>query len=145
MAKQEQSMNDQLKVRREKVVELREAGVDPFGHRFERKDMTKALHDKYDELTKEELDGMDIQATVAGRLMSKRGKGKVSFADIQDKDGRLQLYVRKDVVGEDTYHIFKRADIGDFVGITGDVMKTDMGELTIRPTEITFLSKALRP
>ncbi|KRK45662.1 lysine--tRNA ligase [Dellaglioa algida] len=145
MAKQEQSMNDQLKVRREKVVELREAGVDPFGHRFERKDMTKALHDKYDELTKEELDGMDIQATVAGRLMSKRGKGKVSFADIQDKDGRLQLYVRKDVVGEDTYHIFKRADIGDFVGITGDVMKTDMGELTIRPTKITFLSKALRP
>ena len=84
-------------------------------------------------------------ATIAGRLMTKRGKGKVGFAHIQDREGQIQIYVRKDTVGEENYQIFKKADIGDFLGIEGEVMRTDMGELSIKATHITHLSKALRP
>lgn len=84
-------------------------------------------------------------ATIAGRLMTKRGKGKVGFAHIQDRDGQIQIYVRKDAVGEENYEIFKKADLGDFLGVEGEVMRTDMGELSIKATHITHLSKALRP
>ncbi|KRL37756.1 lysine--tRNA ligase [Liquorilactobacillus uvarum] len=144
MAK-EQNLNDQLRVRREKMQELRENGIDPFGHRFERTALSQELHEKYGNESKEELENKEIKETIAGRMVAKRGKGKVGFADIQDRDGRIQVYVRKDVIGEEKYHIFKRSDIGDHLGFTGDVIKTDMGELTIRVTDITFLSKALRP
>src|SRR5699024_2470935 len=75
----------------------------------------------------------------------KRGKGKVGFADLYDRTGKIQIYVRKDIVREDNYKIFKKSDIGDFLGIEGEVMKTDTGELTIRALHVTFLSKALRP
>ncbi len=141
----QQNMNDQLRVRREKMQELRAEGIDPFGHRFERDSMNQDLHDKYGEMDKDELNGLEITATIAGRMVAKRGKGKVGFADLQDRTGRMQLYIRKDEVGEDMYHIFKRSDLGDFLGIKGHVIKTDMGELTIKVTELTFLSKALRP
>ena len=141
----QQNMNDQLCVRREKMQELRAEGIDPFGHRFERDSMNQDLHDKYGEMDKDELNGLEITATIAGRMVAKRGKGKVGFADLQDRTGRMQLYIRKDEVGEDMYHIFKRSDLGDFLGIKGHVIKTDMGELTIKVTELTFLSKALRP
>lgn len=141
----QQSMNDQLRVRRQKMQELRDEGVDPFGHRFERDFLNKELHDKFEDKTKEELIDLDVKATIAGRMVAKRGKGKVGFADLQDKTGRMQLYIRKDEVGEEMYHIFKRSDLGDFLGVTGDVIKTDMGELTIKVTKLTFLSKALRP
>ena len=141
----EQTMNDQMRVRREKMQELRDAGIDPFGHRFERDSMNRELHEKYGDMDKEELNGRDIVVTIAGRMVAKRGKGKVGFADLQDKTGRMQLYIRKDEVGEDMYHIFKRSDLGDFLGITGQVIKTDMGELTVKVTKLTFLSKALRP
>ena len=140
-----QEMNDQLRVRREKMDELRDNGIDPFGHRFERDYLAQELHDEFDGVDKEELNEMHKTATIAGRIVSKRGKGKVGFADLLDRSGRIQLYVRKDILGEDVYHVFKRADIGDFLGFTGDVIKTDTGELTIRPTSLTFLSKALRP
>ncbi|WP_137597960.1 lysine--tRNA ligase [Paucilactobacillus kaifaensis] len=144
MAK-EQEMNDQLRVRREKMSELREEGIDPFGHRFQRDYLAQQLHDEFEEQDKDELNDLNKQVTIAGRMVSKRGKGKVGFADILDRTGRIQVYLRKDVLGEDVYHIFKRSDIGDFLGITGDVIKTDTGELTIRATGLTFLSKALRP
>lgn len=114
-------MNDQLKVRREKMDELREEGIDPFGHRFERTDLAQDLQDKYGDMDKDELDAKQVVATIAGRMLAKRGKGKVGFADIWDRSGKMQLYIRKDVVGENTYHIFKRSDIGDFLGITGQV------------------------
>lgn len=143
--KQQPSMNDQLRVRREKMQELRDKGIDPFGHRFERTHLAAQLHEKYSDMTKEELDEQGVVATIAGRMISKRGKGKVGFADLKDRSGKMQLYVRKDVLGEDVYKVFKRSDIGDFLGVTGDVMKTDMGELTIKVTGLTFLSKALRP
>ncbi|WP_164512704.1 lysine--tRNA ligase [Loigolactobacillus iwatensis] len=138
-------MNDQLRVRRQKMQELRDEGIDPFGHRFERDAMTQGLHDKYGETTKEQLEEEEHVVTIAGRMMTKRGKGKVGFADFADRDGRIQVYVRKDQVGEENYHIFKRSDIGDIMGITGSVMKTDTGELTIRANHVTFLTKALRP
>lgn len=139
------SMNDQLRVRREKMQELREAGIDPFGHRFERDSMNQELHEKYGQIEKDDLNDKGIMATIAGRMVAKRGKGKVGFADLLDKTGRMQLYIRKDEVGEEMYYIFKRSDLGDFLGVTGQVIKTDMGELTLKVTKLTFLSKALRP
>ncbi len=143
--KNEKQMNDQLRVRREKMNELREEGLDPFGHRFERTYLAQQLHDQFAEEDKESLNESGKVAIIAGRMVSKRGKGKVGFADILDRSGRIQIYVRKDILGEDAYHIFKRSDIGDHLGIEGDIIKTDMGELTIRATKLTFLSKALRP
>ena len=107
--------------------------------------MNADLHEKYGDMTKEELCEKKIMATIAGRMVAKRGKGKVGFADLQDRSGKMQLYVRKDIVGDKEYHVFKRSDLGDFLGVTGQVIKTDMGELTLRVTKLTFLSKALRP
>lgn len=124
---------------------LRESGIDPFGHKFTRTHNSAELHAEYDENTKEELHEKDLHATIAGRLMTKRGKGKVGFAHIQDREGQIQIYVRKDEVGEENYQIFKQADLGDFLGVEGQIMKTDMGELSIKASKLTFLSKALRP
>lgn len=140
-----EELNDQQLIRREKMVALAEQGIDPFGKRFERTADSAQLKEKYNDKTKEELHELAETATIAGRLMTKRGKGKVGFAHIQDREGQIQIYVRKDTVGEENYQIFKKADIGDFLGIEGEVMRTDMGELSIKATHITHLSKALRP
>src|SRR5699024_2836066 len=103
------------------------------------------LKDKYADKTKEELHDINQTAIIAGRLMTKRGKGKVGFAHIQDRDGQIQIYVRKDAVGEENYQIFKKADLGDFHSVEGEIMRTDIGELTIEATHITDLSKSLSP
>ncbi|MFC6171406.1 lysine--tRNA ligase [Loigolactobacillus jiayinensis] len=138
-------MNDQLRVRREKMDELRAEGIDPFGQRFERDATSEQIRTQYADESKEQLEAEEHIVTIAGRMMTKRGKGKVGFADFADRDGRIQVYVRKDRVGEENYHIFKRSDLGDIMGVTGDVMKTDTGELTVRANHVTFLTKALRP
>lgn len=140
-----EELNDQQLIRREKMAALAEQGIDPFGKRFERTADSAQLKEKYSDKTKEELHELAETATIAGRLMTKRGKGKVGFAHIQDREGQIQIYVRKDTVGEENYQIFKKADIGDFLGIEGEIMRTDMGELSIKATHITHLSKALRP
>ena len=140
-----EELNDQQIVRREKMAALAEQGIDPFGTRFERTATSGQLKEKYADKTKEELHEINKTATIAGRLMTKRGKGKVGFAHIQDRNGHIQIYVRKDAVGDENYQIFKKADLGDFLGIEGEIMRTDMGELTIKATHITHLSKALRP
>ena len=140
-----EELNDQMLVRRQKMEELREKGIDPFGQRFERTHNSKELHETFDQRSKEELNEMNLTASVAGRMVAKRGKGKVGFAHLQDRDGRIQLYVRKDEVGEDPYQVFKKSDLGDFFGVTGQIMKTNTGEVTIKAEEITLLSKALRP
>lgn len=140
-----QELNDQQIVRREKMAALSEMGIDPFGKRFERTANSAELKAKYDDKSKEELHELNETATIAGRLMTKRGKGKVGFAHLQDREGQIQIYVRKDAVGDENYQIFKKADIGDFLGVEGEVMRTDMGELSIKATHITHLSKALRP
>lgn len=138
-------MNDQMRVRREKMEAIREEGGDPFGKRFERTANSQELHEKYDNNTKEELHEMELTASVAGRMMTKRGKGKAGFAHLQDREGQIQIYVRKDEVGDENYEIFKRADLGDFFGVTGEVMKTNTGEVSIKAQKLTLLTKSLRP
>ncbi|MBG0423233.1 lysine--tRNA ligase [Enterococcus faecium] len=142
---QVEDLNDQMLVRRQKMEQLREDGIDPFGKRFERTHNSEELHELFDPRTKEELAEMGLTASVAGRMMTRRGKGKTGFAHLQDREGQIQIYVRKDQVGDEAYEVFKHADLGDFFGVTGQIMKTDTGEVSIKASEITILSKALRP
>jgi lysyl-tRNA synthetase, class II len=140
-----EELNDQLRVRREKLHKLTEAGLDPFGKRFERTNLAKELVELYDQFSKEELDEKTITVTIAGRIMTKRGKGKAGFAHIQDLTGQIQLYVRKDAVGDEQYEVFDTADLGDIVGITGTIFKTQVGELSIKAKSFEILTKSLRP
>ncbi|MBP3039296.1 lysine--tRNA ligase [Bacillaceae bacterium Marseille-Q3522] len=141
----QEELNDQLLVRREKLKQLREAGIDPFGKRFEYSHHANELKQAYGEFSKEELEEKNLVVKMAGRIMTKRGKGKTGFAHIQDVTGQLQIYVRKDQVGEDAYAIFKSADLGDIVGVEGHLIKTNVGELSIKVYHFELLSKALRP
>ncbi|TVP90968.1 lysine--tRNA ligase [Alkalibacterium sp.] len=141
----QETVTDQILVRREKMNELKERGVDPFGGRYERSHFSSELHDSYESESKESLSEAGITVKVAGRMMTKRGKGKAGFAHLKDKKGSIQLYVRKDAVGDEQYESFKTADLGDFFGVEGTVMKTNTGEVTVRATNLTYLSKALRP
>jgi lysyl-tRNA synthetase class 2 len=141
-----EKLSEQEIVRREKLQELIEHGVDPFGHRFDRNASTKTIHDDYDKFTKEELHDMDMEPVfIAGRIMTKRGKGKAGFAHIMDQFGQVQLYVRLDELGEDAFNMFLKADLGDIIGVEGTVMKTRTGELSVRVKKYTHLSKSLRP
>jgi lysyl-tRNA synthetase class 2 len=140
-----EELNDQLKVRREKLHKLREKGLDPFGKRFDRTHTSNDLLSLYGDKTKEEIDQLAIEVTIAGRIMTKRGKGKAGFTHIQDLTGKIQLYVRQDAVGEDAYGIFDTADIGDIVGVTGNVFKTQVGELSIKVSTFELLTKSLKP
>ncbi|MEF7660115.1 MULTISPECIES: lysine--tRNA ligase [Bacillus cereus group] len=140
-----EELNDQLLVRREKLHNLREQGIDPFGKRFERTNATNDLLSLYGEFSKEELEEKEISVSIAGRIMTKRGKGKAGFAHIQDLHGQVQIYVRKDAVGDEEYELFKTADLGDLVGIEGKVFKTNVGELSVKATGFTLLTKSLRP
>lgn len=142
----EEHLNDQMVVRREKMQALRDQGVAPFGHRFDPDhDLSTDIRKKYENDSGELLLAQHNVVTIAGRMIGKRGSGKASFADLLDRGGKIQFYVRQDMVGEEAYKLFKESDLGDFWGITGDVIKTRMGELTVRAEKITFLSKALRP
>lgn len=138
-------LTDQEQVRREKLADYYEKGLDPFGSKFERTHLAKELHEAYGEKSKEELAEIEKVVTIAGRVMTKRGKGKVGFSHIQDVSDQIQLYVRKDDVGEEAYEIYKTIDIGDIVGVTGVVFKTNVGELSIHVQEFTLLTKSLRP
>ncbi|CDN39166.1 lysine--tRNA ligase [Bacillus thuringiensis] len=140
-----EELNDQLIVRREKLHNLREQGIDPFGKRFERTNSITDLVSLYGEFSKEELEEKEIAVSIAGRIMTKRGKGKAGFAHVQDLHGQVQIYVRKDAVGDDEYELFKTADLGDLVGIEGKVFKTNVGELSVKATGFTLLTKSLRP
>lgn len=140
-----EELNDQLKVRREKLHTLREKGLDPFGKRFERTGYTAQLVREYSEISKEDLEEREISVTLAGRIMTKRGKGKAGFAHIQDLEGQIQIYVRKDAVGDDQYELFNTADLGDIVGVSGVMFKTKVGELSIKVTSFELLTKSLRP
>ena len=137
--------SEQELVRREKANKLRELGIDPFGHRFEVTDFSKDIKDKYQDMTHDELDELHKEVTVAGRIMFIRKMGKASFFSIKDKLGNIQIYISINDVGEETYTLFKSADIGDIVGIKGILMKTQTGEITIKCLEYTHLVKALRP
>ncbi|MCW6652654.1 lysine--tRNA ligase [Aerococcaceae bacterium NML191292] len=139
-------LTDQLVARREKMHQMRQASINPFDAGFERTHLSSEIIAQYNHLDKETLENNDkIIVTVAGRLVSKRGKGKAGFAHILDMEGRIQLYVRQDSIGEESYQWFKVADLGDIVGVTGYLFKTGTGELSIWATEFKPLTKALRP
>ncbi|MEK5364349.1 lysine--tRNA ligase [Bacillus sp. FSL R5-0654] len=140
-----EELNDQFQVRRDKMNKMREEGIDPFGERYDRSHQSAQIIAEYDEFSKEDLEGKAAQVTIAGRLMTKRGKGKAGFAHIQDLEGQIQIYVRKDSVGEEAYELFKSSDLGDIIGVTGTVFKTNVGELSIKATSFEVLTKALRP
>lgn len=140
----QEQLSELLQIRRDKLTALREAGKDPFV-------ITKYNVTAYSESTKTNFvdppEGEESTMTVsmAGRIMSKRGMGKASFADIQDKEGRIQLYIRKDMVGEEDYADFKKWDIGDIIGVEGIVFRTHMGEISVKATKIVLLAKSLLP
>ena len=135
----EMPLSDQVRVRREKLDNLRAEGFDPFVQtRFEVTSDSAAIKANY-----EAMEGQSVR--LAGRLMSKRGMGKVSFCDLQDSTGRIQLYVKFDEMEEGSFQRFKKNDIGDIVGVVGDVFKTERGEISVRVHEATLLSKSLLP
>ena len=136
---------EQELVRRQKALDIRALGIDPFGSRFDVTSNSKEIKEACSDKTNEELEEMNMQVRVAGRIMTKRGKGKAGFMHIQDKYGQIQIYVKLDNVGEEEYDLFLRADLGDIVGIDGTVFRTHMGELSIKCTKYTHLVKALRP
>lgn len=140
-----EELNDQLRVRREKMNSLREKGMDPFGKRFERTHLTDQLISEYGEMEKEDIEAKNVSVKIAGRIMTKRGKGKAGFAHIQDLAGQIQIYIRQDAVGEEQYEVFDTADLGDIIGVEGTLFKTKVGELSIKAQNFVFLSKALRP
>ncbi len=140
-----EELNEQMQVRREKLAAYYEQGIDPFGGKFKRTHSADQLQVAYEDVSKEDLAEKEIATTIAGRVMTKRGKGKVGFSHIQDATGQIQLYVRKDEIGEEAYEIYKTIDIGDIVGVSGIVFKTNVGELSIQVTEFELLSKSLRP
>ncbi|MBO8463583.1 MAG: lysine--tRNA ligase [Firmicutes bacterium] len=134
----EQNLNEILKIRREKLAELQEAGKDPFQiTKYNQTHHSQEIKDHF-----EELEGKEV--CVAGRIMFKRVMGKASFCNIQDLQGSIQSYVARDNIGEDTYKDFKKYDIGDIVGIRGEVFKTKTGEISIHATEVTLLTKSLQ-
>ena len=138
-SEQTQDMGELLRIRREKLKALQDEGRDPFAiTKFDVTHHTQDIKDNFDA-----MEGQSV--SVAGRLMSKRGMGKVSFCDLQDKTGRIQIYARKDEMDEDNYNRFKKYDIGDIVGVQGEVFRTQRGEMSVRAREITLLSKSLRP
>ncbi len=135
----EPSLSELLKIRRDKLSQLQEAGEDPF-------QVTKFAWDATSQQIKDNFDAMEGKTVkVAGRLMSKRGMGKVSFCDLQDRDGRIQLYARQDEMDEAVYKKFKKFDIGDIVGVDGEVFRTQRGEMSVRCRNVTLLSKSLLP
>ena len=136
---QEPSLSELLQIRRDKLAELQSAGQDPFQE-------TKFAFTHYSAQVKDSFDTLEGQSvSIAGRLMSKRGMGKAVFADLQDAQGRIQLYVRVDEMGEEGLNRFKKYDIGDIVGVTGEVFRTKRGEISIKTHQIMLLSKSLRP
>ena len=135
----ESQYSEQEKLRRDKLEELQSKGKDPFDvYKIERTHTSQGVKDNYDE-----LEGKDV--TVAGRIMSKRGQGKVVFSDIQDRDGKIQLFLKIDVVGEDNLKEYKTYDIGDIVAVTGEVFKTRTEEITVKVKKFELVCKSLKP
>ena len=147
----EREFNDQQLVRRQKMEELKNQGINPFGNAYSRTDNSKSIKDAYQGFSKEELEEKKIEVKIAGRIMSKRRMGKMCFMHIQDKEGLIQLVINKTDVGEEVYEIVKASDIGDIIGLKGLVYRTNpsennpTGELSVYVLEYTHLTKCLTP
>ncbi len=136
---EQENLSQLLQIRRDKLKELQDSGNDPFT-------ITRYVTDNDSANIKDNFDSLEgKEVSIAGRLMSKRGMGKVSFCDLQDKSGRIQLYARRDEMDEETYNRFKKYDIGDIVGVKGVVFRTQRGEMSVRVVDVTLLSKSLLP
>ena len=141
----EEKLQEQEVFRREKIKQLKQLKVDPYGQKYIKKDTSKDLKQKYNSFSKEELSEKEIKVSIAGRVMTLRNMGKASFFTIQDREGKIQVYLRKDSVSEEKYNIFSLVDLGDIVGVKGILMKTNTGELSIKALEYQHLSKSLKP
>lgn len=136
--------NEQITIRRQKLAELRAKG-EAYPNGFVRDTLSSDIVDSCEALDKETLEGLNKTVTIAGRIMTRRLMGKASFVHIQDVNGRIQVYVKGDLLPEGAYEDFKHWDIGDIIGVTGQVFKTNKGELSVRASEIRLLTKSLRP
>lgn len=139
------TLSDQEIVRREKAENIRNLGMDPFGQKFDRTDFAMDIKEKYKDVEHDAFESMNDTACIAGRIMFIRKMGKASFFSIQDKTGKIQVYISINDIGEEAYSLFKTADLGDIVGVYGKIMKTQTGEVTIKCLKYTHLVKALRP
>ncbi len=137
--------SDLLKLRRDKVAEFREKGINPYINRFKVSAFIGDLANHYHECSKEELEEKNLQYVIAGRMMTRRKHGKSTFCNIKDGSGEIQIFIKKDEVGADSYDLFSKFDIGDFVGVEGRLSKTKTGELTLFCKTVTLLSKSLLP
>lgn len=134
----EEDLNELMQIRREKLADIRSKGFEPYGGRFERTHLARYVLDNYDEMENKPV-------IMAGRIMSKRGMGKASFAHIQDPTGQIQIYIRSNDIGAGLYDFFGKLDIGDIIGVQGHVFKTRMGEITVAVENFNLLAKSLRP
>lgn len=141
----ELELNELLQIRRNKLDELRGLGIDPFGRKFDRTHHAADIIKAYESQTKEELEVLGAEVSIAGRIMQKREMGKAGFAHLQDITGKIQIYVRADTVGETPYKAYDLLDIGDLIGVRGTVFKTKTGELSIKAKSVEVLSKSLLP
>ena len=136
---------DLIKERKKKLEELKAMGVEPFGRKFLQTHIASDIIQKYGEKQFAENEESAEDVSVAGRVMLVRGHGKAAFAHLQDRSGKIQVYIRKDIIGEDGFKIYEKIDLGDFMGVTGSIFRTHTGELTIKVKKLYFLAKALRP
>ncbi|NLN50939.1 MAG: lysine--tRNA ligase [Acholeplasmataceae bacterium] len=141
----ETRLSEQEQIRREKLQELKELGVDPFGSRFNRTHTNTEVIDTYGSFDNETLEEKNETVIVAGRIIRKRVQGKAGFITLQDRDAQLQIYIRQNDVGKIAYQVFLKGDLGDIIGIEGPVFRTRMGELTVKAIKYTHLTKALKP
>ncbi|NLW28931.1 MAG: lysine--tRNA ligase [Erysipelothrix sp.] len=139
----EQHLGEQEIIRREKLETLREMGIDPFGEAFDRTHRSQDIVSKFSDKTKEELEDIHQEVIIAGRIMTKRIMGKAGFLHLQDRDGQIQVYIRKDTVGDEQFDYYKLCDLGDIIGVNGVVFRTNHGELSVKATKLTHLTKAL--
>ena len=140
----DQDENQIIGLRRKYLSELRELGK-PFPNDFRRTFLSADLHEKFRNSTKDSLSDLDLNVSIAGRIVLRRLMGKASFVTVQDVSGRIQLYARQDHLSETVYEDFKRWDIGDIIGASGVLMRTNKGELSLEVKEIRLLTKSLRP
>ena len=138
-------LSEQEIVRRGKMEDLRSKGINPYGAGFKPKEHSLEILNTYANASKEELAALAVQTSVAGRVMTKRLMGKAGFIHLQDRDGQIQVYIRKDTVGDDQFDYFDTLDLGDIVGVEGEIFRTNHGELSIKATQLVHLTKALRP
>src|SRR3989337_4314225 len=140
-----EDISEQMQLRRAKLQDLRNSGIEPYIDRLNVSHTIGFIAQKYGVLPKEELEKVNDDVTVAGRIMTRREHGKSAVCHMQDSSGKVQIYVRKDELGEGIYHTFSTLDIGDIIGVNGKVFRTKTNELTIHAKNITLLTKSLRP